>query len=205
MNMTDVVRQVTRLVGDEYETQVQKTDILDWANEYIMLLARDAEFNQLLFSQQYTSTTPGLPLPVQFIGEKRVTFNDVPLDKTSLTELDNIGGNPIASTSEVTHFYMWGNYIWLWPTPANTGTLNMWYVGAVNAVGDFDADLPLPLIYHKDVVRACVLRFREQSEDYEQLQAMNDEVSKLTAKIIHDQTFQSRETYPVVKPGPGDG
>jgi len=204
INMSDVIRQVTRLVGDEYETQVQKTDILDWANEYIMLLSREAEFNQLLLQVNYTPATTGVALPPQFIGEKRVTFNDVALEKTSLTELDDIGGLPTDTSSGVTHFYMWGNFIWLYPTPSVTGALKMWYVAAVNAVADLDADLPLPLIYHKDVVRACVMRFREQSEDYEQLAAMATEVDKNTAKIIHDQTFQSRETYPIVKPDPWD-
>jgi hypothetical protein len=202
MNMSDVVRQVTRLIGDENETQIFNTDIMDWANEYIMVLARESEFNQLLDQSTYGPSTTGRTVPLQFIGEKRVTFNDVPLNRTTLLELDKLGAE--TSSGNPTHFYFWGSVMFLWPTPSTSGTLKIWYTAAVNAIGDMDSELPCPLIYHKDVVRACIMRAREQSEDFEQAAALAAEVTQLTGKVSYDQAFQSREGYPVVRGDPAD-
>jgi len=206
VNLGDVVRQVQRIFGDTYEVQIQVSDIKDWANEAMTIIVRQAETNQNTQKFDYGPTSTGVALPTQFIGEKRVTFNGIPLDKTTIGELDNLGSPPETNSGTPTHFYIWGNTLYLWPLPPTLVTqgLQLWYIEAPARLDDLNIPLPIPLVFHPDVVRMCLVRARELNEDYEQARVLQAEVDQNLGKIRYDQEARPRETFPVVRDDPAD-
>jgi len=206
VNLGDVVKQVQRLFGDNFEVQIKVDDIIDWANEAMMAIVRQAETNQASASFTYGPTTDGVTLPVQFIGEKRVTFNGVPLEKTSINELDDIGVLPTDIAGTPVKFYTWGGKMYIWPAPAAslTNGLIIWYVEAPARVDDVNIQLPIPVVFHMDVVRMCLVRARELNEDYEQARILKQEIDANMGQVRFDQENRARETFPVVRDDPGD-
>lgn len=203
--MGDVIRQVQRLFGDTFEVQINVADIKDWANEAMLQIVRQAETNQASASFTYGPTTDGVALPTQFIGEKRVTFNGLALDKSSINELDDLGAAPTDSGTPIM-FYTWGPKMYIWPPPASSVTngLIIWYIEAPNRVDDVNVQLPIPLVFHMDVVRMCLIRARELNEDYEQARVLKAEVDANLGQVRYDQENRARETFPVVRDDPAD-
>jgi len=206
LNLGDVIRQVQRLFGDSFEVQIEVGDIKDWANEAIMQVVRQAETAQAEFQATYGPTTDGVTLPTQFIGEKRVTFDGVPLERVTINELDDIGVLPSDIAGSPCKFYVWGDKIYLWPLPATSVTngLKVWYVQAPARIDDPNVPLPLPVVFHMDVVRMCMVRARELNEDYEQARVLKQEVDANLGAVRHDQENRMRETFPVVRDDPAD-
>lgn len=205
MNLGDVIRQVQRLFGDSFEVQINVSDIKDWANEAIMQIVRQAETNQASASFTYGPTTDGVDLPAQFIGEKRVAFNGTSLEKTSINELDDVGINS-TDTGAPNKFYIWGSKMYLWPVPSPSVTngLVLWYIQAPARVDDVNIQLPVPLVFHMDVVRMCLIRARELNEDYEQARVLKAEVDANLGQVRYESENRARETFPVIKDDPGD-
>jgi hypothetical protein len=172
----------------------------------MMLIVRQAETNQASAVFTYGPTTDGVDLPLQFIGEKRVTFGGIPLEKTSINELDDIGVLPTDIAGTPVKFYTWGSKMYIWPAPANsiTNGLIIWYVEAPARVDDINLQLPIPVVFHMDVVRMCLVRARELNEDYEQARVLKAEVDANLGQVRFDQENRSRETFPVVRDDPGD-
>jgi hypothetical protein len=205
MNCNDVVRQVQRLFGDIYEAQITVPDIVDWINDAITTLARETEFYELIQTTAYGTATDGVTLPTQFIGEKRVTWNDCPLNKTTILELDDIGSLPSDTGPAVSHFYFFTGKTYLHPKPSETKDLVLYYVASPASVGaDMNAQLPLPGHFHQTIVRRCMIRARELNEDWDQVQKLQQEVDANLGKTRDDQQNRGRETYPVVKDDPAD-
>jgi len=206
VNLGDVIRQVQRLFGDSYEVQINVSDIKDWANEAIMQIVRQAETNQQSAQFTYGPSTDGVDLPTQFIGEKRVTFAGIALEKTSLNELDDTGASPTATGGSPSKFYTWGSKMYLWPVPHTSVSngLVLWYIEAPNRVDDTNAQLPIPLVFHMDVVRMCLIRARELNEDFEQARVLKAEVDANLGNVRYEAENRTRETFPVVKDDPGD-
>lgn len=204
MNLGSVIRRTQRLFGDDNEVQIQVTDIIDWVNEAISNIARETEFASDFATVQYTPTMQGTPLAVNFFREKRVTFNDTPLQKTELTELDQTGINNADPASQPSHFYLWQNALWMYPTPASTGTVNFWFITIPADVSDPDTELPIPPPYHVDVVRFCLARARELDEDYSAANQLYGEVTANMGRARDEQQNRGNSTFPVVRDDPAD-
>jgi hypothetical protein len=206
VNLGDVIRQVQRIFGDSFEVQINVTDIKDWANEAMMQIVRQAETNQNSAQFTYGPTTDGVTLPDQFIGEKRVTFNAIALEKISINELDDLGVTPTDTAGAPSRFYLWGKKMYIWPMPSTavTNGLIVWYIEAPNRVDDVNIQLPIPLVFHQDVVRMCLIRARELNEDYEQARVLKAEVDANLGQVRYDQENRARETFPVIRDDPGD-
>lgn len=206
MNLGDVVRQTQRIFGDTFEVQISVSDIKDWANEAMMQIVRQAETNQAKAVFDYGPEIDGVDLPTQFIGEKRITFEGISLNKTSLNELDDIGVQPTDSTGAPSKFYIWGGKLFLWPVPTTLveNGLELWYIEAPPRVDDVNLQLPIPLVFHMDVVRMCLIRARELNEDYEQARVLKAEVDANMGQVRYDQENRTRETFSVVRDDPAD-
>lgn len=207
MNLNDVVRHVQRIFGDEYEVQIKTEDIVDWANESIVTIARETEFKTgTLGPVPYGPSTDGVALPTQFIGEKRVTWDSVPLDRAEINQLDDM--TTVETTGVLgarpTHFYFWDEKIYLHPTPGQAANLVMNYVATPSTHTEMSAPLPLPLHHHWTVIRMCLVRARELNEDFDQAARLQTEVDGLLGKSRDDQNNRFRETFPVVKDDPAD-
>lgn len=204
MNANDVVRQVQHLFGDSFEVQIKVEDIVDWINEALMTIARETEFKTASQTTSYGAATLGVALPTDFIGEKRVTWDGAPLNKTDLTMLDDLGALPGDTGPAVSHFYFWEDKTWLYPQPVLSKNMILYYIQSPAMIGDMNIPLALPLHFHKDVVRMCMIRARELNEDWDQARALQNEVDANLGKTRDDQQNRGRETFPVVRDDPAD-
>ena len=196
MILREAVKQVQRIFGDDNEIQVDVSDITDWINNAILKIARESEYFQQVSTTAYG--TSGLTLPDGFFAEKRVTYNDIALNKTSLLELDDLGAN-ITSNAAPAWFYIWGTTLFLYPVPNDGGLLKVWFTAIPGRITDPDSQLPLPVEFHADVVRMALVNARELDQDYNEAARISNEVTTSMAMIRHDQMNRSKETYPVVR------
>lgn len=206
-NLSDVVRRVQRIFGDDFETQIRTSDIKDWANEALVIIVRQTECLQATAQFTYGPTTDGVDLPTDFIGEKRITFDGVALDRTQIGELDDLGvDTTTAQGSMPVKYYIWGPKLYLYPRPsvAVTNGLTLWYIQHPGTQTDVNEQLPIPIDFHDDVVRMCLIRARELNEDYEQAARLQEEVNARLGMARDDQQNRVRETYPVVRDDPAD-
>jgi len=205
LNLDQAVRQTQRIFGDDFEIQITVEDCIDWINEAQMTVARETECFTATQTANYGPTTQGVALNSDFIGEKRVTYDSVPLDRTELTSIDNLGLMPPDSTGGTpTHFYFWDNNIWIFPQPASIKTLSLYYIKSPATLTQMADQLSVPTHYHKDVVRMALIRARELNEDFGEASRLQGEVDANLGKARDDQQNRARETYPVVKDDPND-
>lgn len=207
MNLDQAVRQVQTIFGDNFEVQFEAEDVVDWINEAQMTIARETECFTATQTATYGSTTQGVSYNADFIGERRVTWDGIPLDRTELTSIDNLGVLPPDVSGGIgtpTHFYFWDQKIWLYPQPSTSKTLTLYYIAAPATLSNMSDQLTVPGHYHKDVVRMALVRARELNEDYSEASRLQSEVDQNLGKARDDQQNRARETYPVVKDDPDD-
>jgi len=204
LNLDQAVSRVQRLFGDDFEVQIKVTDVVDWVNESIMTIARETECFTATQTANYGAATLGLALNTDFIGERRITWDGVPLDRTEITSIDNLGLFPSDVGGSPTHFYFHDSKIWLYPQPTATKSLVIAYVQAPAVISDMTAQLPVPIFMHNDVCRMAMIRARELNEDFDQAARLQQEVDASLGKSRDDQQNKARETFPVVKDDPSD-
>lgn len=205
MNLTKVINNVLRIIGDTNQVTVKAEDIVDWANESILTIVRETECITATDTSDYGPTTQGHALPTQFIGEKRVTWDSIPLDHTDITSLDNTGlVPPDTAGGTPSHYYFHAGMIWLYPQPATTKSLALYYVQAPSRLDDLNTELPLPIHLHNTVTRMTLIRARELNEDFDVAAKLQSEVDQNLGKDRDDIQNRQRETFPVVKDDPND-
>jgi len=200
----DVTRRVKRLFGDENSIQLKDSDLIDWTNDAVVTLARETGFSENLLSSAYSSTTDGIPVPDGFFQVKRITFAGNSLLRTSLGELDSLGANSAASGSSATHYYIFADKFYVYPVPATSDTLKVWYAQIPGPLSDPNSTLPVPPAQFNDIVRMVMVRARELDQDYDAMNQTSAEVIQSLARSRDEETGRPNTTFPVVRDDPGD-
>jgi len=208
VQLTDIIKRVQRIFGDEDEVQIQVQDIISWVSDGQMEIARQTEC--LTKSTEFDFdpiTFTGFILPADFIMEKRVTWVGRPLNKTTLTDLDQYGSNTGASNDQdVQMYYLWGGSIYPWPvgTSATVKALKLWYVCAPDPLTQMNDQLQIPLYMHEDLVRYAIMRARELNEDVEQATAMGVDLNTRLVQSRSEAFNPYKDQYPVIRDYAGD-
>lgn len=200
--MSELVRKVQRIFGDTSEAQIYVQDIIDWANEAQMEIARQTECLTAIQSVDTTVDAPtdGIDLPTDFISEKRVTYSDLPLTRMNF---DDITGSP-AQTGEPAYFYFMAGKIFLYPVPTNLGNLyKLYYNRAPALLGASGDGLELPQHLQEDVTRYCLLRAKELNEDEQSVDRLTGEWQARMSES-RDEAQHPSDSYPVVRDYEGD-
>jgi len=213
MIVSDVLRRVQRIFGDNTEAQIYVTDVIDWINDGQMEIVRqtDCLTKKLAFDvpNQSTGLNQGpYALPSDFLKEERVAFDDMSLTKTTLQELDqyvsSANKNPM-SYDVPAYFYFWQSSLWVYPkaTRYGAGLLAIWYVNAPVAVTSQSDALTIPIGYHEDLVRYCLMRAKELNEDYSGSDRLASDFDKRMG-ASRDDSGNPHTSYPVVRDYDGD-
>ena len=218
MQLTDIIKRVQRIFGDDDEVQIKIADIISWVSDGQMEIARQTECltkDKLFDFDPYTFT--GFELPADFIMEKRIAYyprgfavdkgNECPLAKTTLEHLDQFLANPRASDEQVTQYYFWANKLMLYPTPANTAVAQMiklWYVCAPDPLSQMTDQIQIPQTMHEDLVRYALIRARELNEDVEQAASMQNDLNTRLMQSRSEAFNPFKDQYPVIRDYAGD-
>ena len=212
MQLTEIIRRVQRIFGDEDEVQISVQDIISWVSDGQMEVARQTECLTKSLEFDFDPITfTGFVLPADFIMEKRVTWSDGSsvraLGKTTLMELDTYSVNSQSGVDhDVVLYYLWGGDIYPWPvgTKAIAKALKLWYVCAPDALSQMNDQLQIPLYMHEDLVRYALMRARELNEDVEQANAMGTELASRMVQSRSEAFNPFKDQYPVIRDYSGD-
>lgn len=209
MNLGQIILAVQRMFGDTSGIQINEDDIMRWANQAQIDIARKVECIQEHITTSSIGADASYPLPENFLSAKRVTFNDAVLNPTTLEKADITWPSrevePIPQGTP-TSYFVWRNSLYLYPAPSQdqSDVLEVFYV-RIPAPMFSDDDTPeIPETLHEDIIRYCLMQAKELDED-------SGEATKLRVEYL-DRMAESRDeawnkyadSYPAVRLLPGD-
>ena len=201
MNVADIKRRVTNMLGDDAKLIFEDADLLDSINDAQIDICRKTD---ILRGSQNIAVSQGIeqyPLPLDFIEIQRVTFQSIKLYKSTWQEIDMIDPNHTTYGSQgvPTHYHREGNQIYLWPPPNASGGLVVYY-SKTPTVLTGDADVPdIPLAMHEDIVIRVVARGHEQVEDFQAASVKATEYNTAVGMTIEQAQEGSDESYPMIR------
>jgi len=213
VQLTEIIKRVQRIFGDEDEVQIQIQDIISWASDGQMEIARQTE---CLTKNKIWDWDPvsaySFALPADFILEKRVTWTDgsvkdKPLGKTTLELIDQQGFNTSTRQDGTpSTYYIWSGLLNVLPliNAPHTQAVKLWYVCSPDPLVQIADQLQIPMHMHEDVVRYCLMRARELNEDVEQASRIEAGLGNRMMQSRSEAFNPYKDQYPVIRPDPGD-
>lgn len=207
----DVVTAVQRQFGDETGAQIVSDDIIRWINEGQFQISRrisdssgSASINVLVGDNKYN-------LPADFFKIVSAELDGRRLSVVSLAQLDamypdlNTSGhqgvvNAVATSLSAVNQYQ----LTLGPVPGAAGTLTVSYKSRPPIVDTPDDTLTIPDEYVTTLITYCLAKAKQLDGDMEGSIALRQQYKEEIAEDSHDSHHKDEETYPVIRPSPGD-
>lgn len=167
MDVATITRKVRRLFGDSVdEIIIQQEDIYDWVNEAQLKIVRDTHC--LTKTAAAPAGTFPIGLPPDWIITKRVTYNGLPLKNIAIDDLDSLGVDPTKNNSNPDYYYIFAKQLRLYPDPltADLVSVSHDYVCLPTEIAAVGTALDIPVSYHEDIVRFCIMRAHERNENW---------------------------------------
>ncbi len=203
MNAADLRRRIQNIMGDDSGVFFETVDLYDLCNDAQMDIVRKTEILRTTSTISTIANQPEYALPADFIVEKRVTYLNTRMKKTTIDVVDDwLDSKDDPSTASTpTFYYIVGNKIGFYPTPvgAVANPIKVTYVKAPVALAA-DGDIPeIPVHMHEDIVRYALGRAREQSEQFEVAQAIMNDYDKRLGLSKDQAQSTAATTYPVIR------
>jgi hypothetical protein len=203
MNAADLRRRILNNIGDDAGVMFETADVYDFCNDAQMDIVRKTEILRTSVQITTVAAQSEYSLPVDFIVEKRVTYQGIRMKKTTIEEIDDwLDSKDDASTAgNPTFYYIVGNKIGFYPTPvgAVNNAIRVTYVKSPTTLAN-DTDIPeIPVHMHEDIVRYVLSRAHEQSEQYDVAQAIMGDYDKRLGLSKDQAQNQAAATYPVIR------
>lgn len=203
MNVADIKRRVTNILGDDAKIVFEDIDLVDMINDAQVDICRKTG---LLVSEQLYSlstTTPSWAIPADCIEILRAVMNGQKLYKTTWQEVDTLDPSKDSGTTRGVpdRFYVMGNKITFYPYTSTNTTNNIRVVySCTPTVLVNDTDTPdIPLAYHEDIVIRVVARGHELVEDYQAASSKSAEYDKAITLTQEQAQEVSDESYPHIR------
>lgn len=208
MNLLGIVTRTQRQFGDDSGVQIYKTDIINWANDGQIDIVRRTECLQDHKETSSVAQDGSYSLPSDFLFMRKVTYDKLPLRPTTLELADQMWPEREVAISVGTpqYYYIWGNILYLYPAPAQSGSgnLDIWYVRTpATMTGDFDIP-EIPVAYHEAIVRYCLSRAKELDDSFSEASAIMKDYEQSIVEDKYEAQQQQADTYPAVRLLPGD-
>jgi hypothetical protein len=203
MNAADLRRRIQNIMGDDSGIFFETVDLYDLCNDAQMDIVRKTEILRTSAQISMIAAQPEYPLPVDFIVEKRVTYQGIRMKKTTIEEIDDwMDAKDDPSTAgNASFYYIVGNKIGFYPTPvgAVANAVRVTYVKAPVLLAA-DVDIPeIPVHMHEDIIRYVLGRAREQSEQFDVAQAIMGDYDKRLGLSKDQAQSQAAASYPVIR------
>ena len=169
MLVADITRKTQRLFGDSTdEIIITKEDIWDWINEAQLAIVRKTHCLSKSVTAAASTYVNGSNLPADWIVSKRLTYNNLPLKMVDIDDLDTLGVDVTQASDSPTYYYHFAKQIRFYPKAVATDATNVVfdYICAPTPIIAVGTVLDVPISYHEDIVRFCVMRAHERNENY---------------------------------------
>jgi hypothetical protein len=208
MNAGDVRARVQSDVGDTSGALITNEDIYRWINDAQREVTRRIECNMELASTPSSNGRSSYDLPNNCFKPMSLSYNDVPLDRTTKQLADQYWPTRVQAGQEGTPlaWYTYSNSqkIWLYPAPAADGdTIKLWFLRSPIDVVDDDSPLDLPEDTHGDVVTFVKARAKEKDEEDQKAAALMAQFDVGMAQAKSDED-DFGDSYPAIRALPGD-
>lgn len=165
--LQDVFDYVKRQFGDESAVQITDDDITRWTNQCsIEIVSKNpiikASSSTVVAGLQYL-----YPAPADVIQMEAVTYNGSPLQAIDFHSALQMMGEDESAQGTPSHWYMWGNDIYLWPRPSENGkTVKIYYVSKPVQVTTANDLLGLPDRYYDQLMMLVMSKAYELDQDW---------------------------------------
>lgn len=203
MLVSDITRKVQRLFGDSSaEIIITQADIYDWINEAQLLIVRKTHC--LTATATAAASTYPTNLPADWVITKRVTY-DTPEISLKLCDIEDLDAYSIDPTFADTpsFYYFFNGKLNLYPTPGGTKSVRHYYVKIptnVTAVGDTPS---IPISFHEDIVRFCLMRAHERNENFKGVET-SAQIFQSTDGFRQEEATVADDDFFVVRDDPGE-
>lgn len=170
LRVSDVIRDVRRAFGDEDGVQIKDEDLVRWINDGQREIVSN---NPILKAKATVSSVAGnnnYPLPADIYQIENLTYDGKRINGVGFEEgIARFGA--LTDGGDPYYWYMWGNELYLYPTPNTVKTITMYYTQApapVTGAGDL---LSVPDRYFNALVEYVKMQAYELDEDWQAQQA----------------------------------
>jgi hypothetical protein len=205
MNLTTVVRKVQRLFGDTpAEIVITQTDIFDWVDEAQLQITRKTHCLTKSATGLAASTFP-LNLPADWIMSKRLLYGKTVLKFVEIDDLDGLSYDATVPVDTPTVYYIFNKQLNLYPNKGANDTTQLQhdYVCTPTPIATIATPLDVPISYHEDIVRYCIMRSHERNENYKAQQISSDTLEAYSGERMQEATNPNEENY-VIRDDPGE-
>lgn len=201
---SDIVRKTQRLFGDSTsEVILDDVDIWDWINEAQLKIVRETHCCTKTVTAN-ASTYPAA-LPADWIITKRLTYNGLPLTNVDIDDLDALGVNPADPVDSPSYYYVVAKQIRLYPNKGVSDSISVVhdYVSLPTTIVASSTPLDVPVSFHEDVVRFCVMRSHERNENYK-AQEISQGLFNENAGLRKEEATLQDDDYFIIRDDPGE-
>jgi len=206
MNVTDIIRKTQRLFGDSSaEIIISPQDIYDWINEAQLTIVRQTDC--LTGTDTAALSTYPKALPVDWIKTKRVSYGTNPTQSLKLIEiedLDNLNIDPASPVDSPMFYYHWAGQLRLYPMMSTALNVVHDYVKLPTTIISTATALTVPVSYHEDIVRFCVMRAHERNENWNAFRE-SKAIMQENSGLRTEEASLSDDDFFVVRDDPGEG
>lgn len=200
---TDVADRIKRQFGDESGVQVTDADILRWINDAQREFTRTNNLLQARGSLNVVAAQSEYPFPNDVLNLRSLNYDGYKLQGFTLIEFEEYlqANDPRGSaTGTPTCYTVWNDILRLYPTPDTSITdgLTILYIARPPVLTVLSDPLALPDEYFNRVVEYCLQQSYELDEDWA---AAANKAAQLTSGLMQlqeSQTWDKRDTYPVI-------
>lgn len=208
MNLAGIIARVQTQFGDSSGALITSDEIKRWANDAQREIARKTECVKRHYETSAVQGDGSYTLPPGFLRDVRATFNGRKITRVTLEELDKYEGNRDADppTGEPSRFYVWGDFVYLYPAPESPGSGNfdMFYIKLPEDMTALDQEPEVPEQYHEDIVRFCLARAKEVDEEDQKAESLMAEFEARMSQSRDEEFNRRADSYPSVRTLPGD-
>ena len=204
MNVATLTRKVQRLFGDSAnEIIIKQQDIYDWIDEAQMQVTRKTH----CLSKSVSSTADLFPLalPVDWIMTKRLVYGKTILKFVDIDDLDALSYDSTVPKDTPTVYYIFNRQLNLYPNKSTDDTTQVMhdFICAPTPVTSTSTPLDVPLSYHEDITRYCIMRAHERNENYKAQQISSDLFEQSAGERLQEASSPQEDNY-VVRDDPGE-
>lgn len=211
MNITDIIKRVQRVFGDESEVQVTEDDVLRWVNDaqteavsqHSGLLQTEGFIDAIENVSDYTLPTDLFTLSHAFYLSSGTYYALRFMSLLAFNEyIDGWSGDTYATGVPLVFTRTLADKITIFPKPneALVAGLKLIYSRYPVAVVDSSSALDLPEYYHLYILNYCLMNAYEMDEDWEAVDKKTAIVQSTLNFMNGRESWFGQEKYPSVMP-----
>lgn len=195
----DVINVVTRQFGDESGVQLQVSDIINWINDAQDTIVNRNRILKAKSSQQVVNGQAEYTFPLlRIIQIESLHYNGRILPNMSFVEAEQrISTTDPKGEQQGTplFWYEWAGSLTLWPTPNDSGTIQLYYSVLPPRISAANDPLSVPDKYFEDVCRYVMQQVYEMDQDWQGSQAKQQQFDASVNDLGEEERTSQHATY----------